>query len=87
MVTSQVPEPVQPPLQPPKIELLSGVAVKVTEVLGAKLAEHLSTQSMSPGEPVTLPVPVPFLLIVSVLGGSFLLSPQPYQKQLPLYCL
>src|SRR5882672_12496378 len=66
-VTVQAPVPEQPPpLQPVKVELASGVAVKVTAVPLANGAEHVAPQAMPAGEPVMVPVPVPDLLTVSV---------------------
>src|SRR6266850_340455 len=66
-VTVQVPVPEQPPpLQPVKVELASGVAVKVTVVALANGAEHVTPQAMPVGELVMVPVPVPDLLTVSV---------------------
>src|SRR6266581_6255377 len=63
----QVPVPEQPPpLQPVKVELASGVAVKVTAVALANGAAHVAPQVMPAGELVMVPVPVPDLLTVSV---------------------
>jgi len=67
IVTVQVPEPEQPPpLQPVKVELASGVAVKVTAVPLANGAEHVAPQAMPAGPLVTAPAPAPALLTVSV---------------------
>ena len=54
--------PVQAPLQPVKLELLAGVAVRVTDVPLTKLALHapaLAVQVTPTGLDVTVPVPVP----------------------------
>jgi len=67
IVTVQAPVPVQPPpLQPVKVELASGVLVKVTAVLLANGAEHVAPQAMPAGLLVTVPAPAPALLTVSV---------------------
>src|SRR5437879_4172079 len=66
-VTTQAPVPEQPPpLQPVKVELASGVAVRVTAVPLANGAEHVAPQEMPAGELVMVPVPVPDLLTVSM---------------------
>src|SRR5882724_5991776 len=66
-VTMQEPVPEQPPpLQPVKVELASGVAVKVTAVPLANGAEHVAPQVMPAGLLVTVPAPAPALLTVSV---------------------
>src|SRR5882724_183139 len=66
-VTMQEPVPEQPPpLQPVKVELASGVAVKVTAVPLANGAEHVAPQVMPAGLLVTAPAPAPALLTVSV---------------------
>src|SRR5437773_5218896 len=63
----QVPVPEQPPpLQPVKVELESGVAVRVTTVPLGNGAAHVAPQAMPAGEPVMVPVPVPDLLTVSM---------------------
>jgi hypothetical protein len=59
MVTEQPAEPEQAPLQPAKVEPRAGVAVRVTTVPLAKLAEHVVPQLMAVGELVTAPPPVP----------------------------
>jgi len=67
IVTVQGPVPEQPPpLQPVKVELASGVAVKVMAVPLANGAAHVAPQAMPVGELVMVPVPVPDLLAVSV---------------------
>src|SRR5438093_11114879 len=69
-VTVQDPVPVQPPpLQPMKTELAPGVAVSTTTVPLAKLAVQAAPQLMSPGVPVTVPVPAPLGLTVNEKGG------------------
>ena len=55
-VTMQVPVPEQPPpLQPVKVEPAAGVAVRVTVVPLAKLAEQVAPQVMPAGALVTEP--------------------------------
>src|SRR5881396_1313528 len=67
IVTMQVPVPEQPPpLQPVKVELASGVAVKVTAVPLANGAEHVAPQAMPAGLLATVPAPAPALVTVSV---------------------
>ena len=46
-----------PPLQPEKVELLAGLAVKVTCVPGAKLVLQVIGQLIPAGELATLPPP------------------------------
>src|SRR5438105_3634810 len=46
-----------PPPQPVKTEPGAGLAVRVTEVLLAKLAEHVDPQSIPAGLLVTVPAP------------------------------
>jgi hypothetical protein len=66
-VTGQVPMPVQPPpLQPVKVEPAFGVAVSVTTVPIVTVVEQVVPQLMPAGELVTVPVPVPALVTVSV---------------------
>ena len=66
-VTVQAPVPVQPPpLQPLKVEPVAGVAVRVTVLPLVKLTEHVVPQVIPAGELVTVPLPVPVLLTVSV---------------------
>src|SRR5436190_1720643 len=66
-VTMQVPEPEQPPpLQPVKVELASGVAVKVTAVPVANGAAHVAPQAMPAGLLATVPAPAPALVSVRV---------------------
>src|SRR5213592_4212631 len=66
-VTMQVPVPEQrPPLRPVKVELASGVAVKVTAVPLANGAEHVAPQAIPAGLLATVPAPAPALVTVSV---------------------
>ena len=65
-VTVHVPVPVQPPLQPLKIEPAAGAAVKVTAVPLANAAAQVVPQAMPAGALVTVPLPAPVLLTVSV---------------------
>ena len=66
-VTVQVAVPVQPPpLQPLKVEPAAGAAVSVTAVPLANAAEQVVPQETPAGALVTLPVPAPALLTVSV---------------------
>src|SRR5207245_8932650 len=58
-VIVHVPVPEQPPpLQPVKAEPLAGLAVRVTTVPLAKLAEQVAPQVMPAGPLVTVPAPV-----------------------------
>ena len=66
-VTVQVPVPAQPPpLQPLKIEPAAGVAVRVTAVPLAYAATQVAPHEMPAGLLVTVPIPAPVLLTVSV---------------------
>ena len=62
MVTTHEPVPVHAPPHPAKADPAAGVAVSVTELLAAKLAEQAPPQSMPVGEEVTVPLPVPALV-------------------------
>src|SRR5580693_5302112 len=66
-VTVQVvPTPLQPPPdQPANDELAPAVAVRVTEVAGAKLALQVAPQLMPAGVLTTLPVPLPLRATVN----------------------
>ena len=66
-VTVQVPVPEQPPpLQPVKVEPAAGTAVKATAVPLANAAEQVVPQEIPAGLLVTVPVPAPLGLTVSV---------------------
>jgi hypothetical protein len=66
-VTVQGPAPEQPPpLQPVNAEPAAGAAVRVTAVPLANEAAHVAPQAMPVGALVTVPVPVPDLVTVSV---------------------
>ena len=71
MVTLQAPVPLQAPLQLANVEPESGVAVKLTTVPLAKLAEHVVPQEIPEGVLVTVPVPAPLLATVRVKGPGF----------------
>jgi hypothetical protein len=58
--------PIQSPDQLENIEPVSGVAVNVTDMLLAYEAEQVAPQSISVGVEVTMPVPDPALVTVSV---------------------
>ena len=58
IVTTQLPTPLQAPLQPEKPQPFAGVAVSVTCVPGAKFALHVDGQLIAVGELVTEPLPV-----------------------------
>ncbi len=60
IVTAQLPDPVQAPLQPPKFQPL-GVAVSVTGVPIAKLALQVEPQLIPDGELVTRPPGLPMI--------------------------
>ena len=64
--------PVQSPLQPPNVEPVEALAVRVTEVDEAKLNAHVEPQLIPAGTLDTVPVPVPVLLTLRlkfVVGG------------------
>ena len=67
MLTRHAPVPEQPlPLQPANIESPPAVAVSATLVPDRKLALHAGPQSIPEGLLLTVPLPVPILLTVSV---------------------
>lgn len=64
---TQVPVPLQPPpCHPAKTDPEPAVAVSVTEAPGAKLALHVLPQSIPAGALVTVPVPEPPSLTVTL---------------------
>src|SRR6266700_7579318 len=70
-VTVQVPLPEQPPPdQPTREEPAAAVAVSVTEVPCLKACVQVEPQLMPAGVEVTVPVPLPALVNVSVLSVS-----------------
>jgi hypothetical protein len=66
MLTVQLPVPEHAPVQPVNVEPVAGVAVKVTAVPLANAAEQVAPQEMPVGALVTVPLPAPVLLTVSV---------------------
>ena len=67
IVAVQGPVPVQPPpLQPVKVEPAAGVAVKVTAVPLGNAAAHVAPQEIPAGALVTVPLPAPAVVSVSV---------------------
>src|SRR5206468_10648205 len=67
IVTEHVPVPVQPPpLQPVKVDPAAGVAVRVTAVPLANAAAQVAPHATPAGAVVTVPLPAPALLTVSV---------------------
>ena len=70
IVRVQVPVPEQSPDHPAKVLPAAGVAVSVTAVPFAKLAEQFAPQSIPAGLLVTVPVPVPAVMTVKVGGGG-----------------
>ena len=67
MATAQVPVPEHPePDQPANVDPPDAAAVRVTTVPLLKLAEHVEGQVIPAGDDVTVPLPVPFSVTVSV---------------------
>jgi len=67
IVAVHVPVPEQPPpLQPVNVEPAAGVAVNVTRVPLVNAAEHVVPQEMPVGALVTVPLPAPAFVSVSV---------------------
>lgn len=60
-VTTHAPVPLQPPLHPVKVDVASGVAIKVTAVPEANGAVQLAPQLRPAGLEVMTPAPVPDL--------------------------
>src|SRR6267143_1963322 len=69
-VTLHVPAPVQAPLQPVKEEPAAGAAVRVTAAPLVNAAEHVVPQETPVGALVTVPLPAPDFITVSVKGCS-----------------
>jgi hypothetical protein len=64
-----VPIPEQPlPLQPAKVSPVAALPVRVTELPFAKSAEQVAPQLIPAGLEVTVPVPFPAFVTVSVRG-------------------
>ena len=88
IVTSHAPVPEQPePLQPSKVEVPSATASSVTVAFWAKSAEQVEPQSIPDGSLVTVPLPLPPFVTVSVWGSiqSFVtVSPGSPASWLPL---
>ena len=71
IVTAHAPVPLHPPpLQPAKLEPLAGAALSVTLEEAGKLVLHVAPQLMPAGLLLTVPVPVPLLVTVSVWFGA-----------------
>jgi hypothetical protein len=85
IVTTQVPVPVQGPLQPAKVEPAVGVATSVTTVPATKLALQEAPQSIDGVAglvDVTVPFPAPALVTVStkIDGGAVVGAPLPVTR-------
>jgi hypothetical protein len=74
LATWQIPVPVHPPLHPAKSDPALGEGVNVTVVPPGYVPVQSPPQLMSTGVDVTVPAPVPFLLIVTVIGGGITLK-------------
>ena len=68
IATLQLPVPLQEPLHPAKVEPAAAVAASETDAPCVKFAEHVEPQLMPEGLLVTVPLPVPDLLTLSVRG-------------------
>lgn len=66
IVTLHGPVPLHAPLQPAKVEFVAAVGVSMTIVPGAKLAEQAVGQLMPAGLLVTVPLPLPASVTISV---------------------
>ena len=80
IVTWQAPVPLQAPAQPPKVEALAGLAVRVTLVPLTKVELHVPGQLIPPIFEVTVPVPLPVVLtarlyVVSAVNVAVTLLP------------
>ncbi len=65
IANTQLPVPVQAPLQPANVEPLAAAAVSVTDVPLEKFALQVLPQFTPEGEDVTVPVPVPALVTLN----------------------
>src|SRR5207247_5523256 len=83
-----------PPLQPVKVEPAAGMALRVTTVPLAKLAEQVAPQLMPAGALVTVPLPVPagvtvrvklcrVKVAVTVVAAETVTAQVPVPEQLP----
>src|SRR3954453_21701433 len=68
--TSQVPVPLQAPLQPVKRDPAAAAAVRVTLVPSSNVWLQVAPHAMPSGALVTVPVPLPVLATVSVFGPA-----------------
>jgi hypothetical protein len=76
--------PVQAPLQPEKTDPSAACAVSVTEVPGAKSAEHAAPQEIPAGLEVTVPAPSPVRVTVSGKSDPVPKSTTLPEKSIPL---
>ena len=67
--TTQGAVPEQAPLHPVNVEVLSGVAVSVTEVPRGKAVVHVEPQSIPCGALFTTPKPVPVFVTETALAA------------------
>ena len=70
MVRVQLPVPEQAPDQPANLERAEATAVSVTAVPCLKACAQVEPQLIPPGLEVTVPVPLPALVSVSILSGG-----------------
>ena len=76
----QAPAPAHPPPDHPvKSEPTAGMAVNVIGVPSSNTAEQVAPQVTPAGLEVTAPVPVPFLIVVTLKVGA-----QPWSLKLPI---